>query len=72
VLVQRQLQCSFGNFLLFVVTAYIVSVGSETVEHMSKDISNFLTAILNKQSRTADKGWSSSLGVGRGAKKSSP
>jgi hypothetical protein len=23
--------------------------------------------ILNKQSRTADKGWSSSLGVGRGA-----
>jgi hypothetical protein len=23
---------------------------------------------LNKQSRTADKGWSSSLGVGRGAK----
>jgi hypothetical protein len=25
--------------------------------------------ILNKQSRTADKGWSSSLGVGRGAKK---
>jgi hypothetical protein len=28
--------------------------------------------ILNKQSRTADKGWSSSLGVGRGAKNSSP
>jgi hypothetical protein len=25
------------------------------------------TYILNKQSRTADKGWSSSLGVGRGA-----
>jgi hypothetical protein len=23
--------------------------------------------VLNKQSRTADKGWSSSLGVGRGA-----
>jgi len=30
------------------------------------------TNILNKQSRTADKGWSSSLGVGRGAAKSSP
>jgi hypothetical protein len=30
------------------------------------------TNILNKQSRTADKGWSSSLGVGRGANNSSP
>jgi hypothetical protein len=28
--------------------------------------------MLNKQSRTADKGWSSSLGVGRGANNSSP
>jgi len=28
--------------------------------------------ILNKQSRTADKGWSSSLGLGRGANNSSP
>jgi hypothetical protein len=28
--------------------------------------------ILNKQSRTFDKVWSSSLGVGRGANKSSP
>jgi hypothetical protein len=28
--------------------------------------------ILNKQSRTIDKGWSSSLGVGRGANISSP
>jgi hypothetical protein len=28
--------------------------------------------ILNKQSRTADKGWSSSLGFGRGANNSSP
>jgi hypothetical protein len=28
--------------------------------------------ILNKQSRTADKGWSSSLEVGRGANNSSP
>jgi hypothetical protein len=28
--------------------------------------------ILNKQSRTAEKGWSSSLGVGRGAISSSP
>jgi hypothetical protein len=28
--------------------------------------------ILNKQSRTADKEWPSSLGVGRGAKNSSP
>ena len=28
--------------------------------------------ILNKQSRTADKAWSSSLGVGRGANISSP
>jgi hypothetical protein len=27
--------------------------------------------ILNKHSRTADKGWSSSLGVGRGANNSS-
>jgi hypothetical protein len=27
---------------------------------------------LNKQSRTADKGWPSSLEVGRGANKSSP
>ena len=27
---------------------------------------------LNKQSRTADKGWSSSLGVWRGANNSSP
>jgi hypothetical protein len=27
---------------------------------------------LNKQSRTADDGWSSSLGVGRGANNSSP
>ena len=27
---------------------------------------------LNKQSRTADKGWSSSLGVGRGANNASP
>ena len=27
--------------------------------------------ILNKQSRTVDNGWSSSLGVGRGAKNSS-
>jgi hypothetical protein len=30
------------------------------------------TNVLNKQSRTADKGWSSSLGFGRGANKSSP
>jgi hypothetical protein len=28
--------------------------------------------ILNKQSRTADKRWSSSLGVGRGTNNSSP
>ena len=28
--------------------------------------------ILNKQSRTADEGWSSSLGVWRGAKNASP
>jgi hypothetical protein len=28
--------------------------------------------ILNKQSRTADKGWSFSFGAGRGANKSSP
>jgi hypothetical protein len=28
--------------------------------------------ILNKKSQTADKGWSSSLGVGRGANNSSP
>jgi hypothetical protein len=28
--------------------------------------------ILNKQVRTADKGWSSSLGIGRGANDSSP
>jgi hypothetical protein len=28
--------------------------------------------ILNKQSGTADKGWSSSLGVGRGANNYSP
>jgi hypothetical protein len=28
--------------------------------------------ILNKQSRTADEGWPSSLGVGRGANNSSP
>jgi len=28
--------------------------------------------ILNKQSRTSYKGWSSNLGVGRGANKSSP
>jgi hypothetical protein len=28
--------------------------------------------ILNKQSRTVDKGWSSNLGVGRGANNSSP
>jgi hypothetical protein len=28
--------------------------------------------ILNKHSRTADKGWPSSLGVGRGADNSSP
>jgi hypothetical protein len=28
--------------------------------------------ILNKQLQTADKGWSSGLGVGRGAKNSSP
>jgi hypothetical protein len=28
--------------------------------------------ISNKQSRTADKGWSFSLGVGRGANNSSP
>ena len=27
---------------------------------------------LNNQSRTADKGWSSSLGVGRGANNASP
>ena len=27
---------------------------------------------LNKQSRTADEGWSSSLGVGRGANNASP
>jgi hypothetical protein len=28
--------------------------------------------VLNKQSRTADKGWSSSLGVGQGANNASP
>ena len=28
--------------------------------------------ILNKQSRTADEGWSSSWGIGRGANNSSP
>ena len=30
------------------------------------------TNMLNKQSRTADTGWSSSLGVGQGANNSSP
>jgi hypothetical protein len=39
------------------------------------DALNFWRAaanVLNKQSRTADKGWSSSLRVGRGANNSSP
>jgi hypothetical protein len=36
--------------------------------HLWRKVAN----ILNKQSRTADKGWSSSLGVGRGANISSP
>jgi hypothetical protein len=33
---------------------------------------NVAANILNKQSQTADKGWSSSLGVGQGANISSP
>jgi hypothetical protein len=36
----------------------------------SLQIWNVAVNILNKQSRTADKGWSSSLGVGRGANNS--
>jgi len=36
------------------------------------DRSRLSVNILNKKSRTADKGWSSSLGFGRGAKNSSP
>jgi hypothetical protein len=33
---------------------------------------NVAANVLNKQSRTADKEWYSSLGVGRGANNSSP
>jgi hypothetical protein len=35
-------------------------------------VRNVAANILNKQSRTADKRWSSSLGVWRGANNSSP
>jgi hypothetical protein len=38
------------------------------MEERAPDMEN----ILNKESRTADKGWSSSLGVGRGASNPSP
>jgi hypothetical protein len=44
-----------------------VADGVDTL-HVGKVAAN----ILNKQSRTADKGWSSSLGVGRVANNSSP
>ena len=39
---------------------------------MASRYGRYLKNILNKQSRTADKGWSSSLGVGRGTNNSSP
>jgi hypothetical protein len=40
--------------------------------HVCLNLWRVATNILNKQSRTADKGWSSSLGVGQGANNSSP
>jgi hypothetical protein len=55
-----------------------VSLGSSMARPQVADGGNTLQVwrvaanILNKQSRTADKGWSSSLGVGRGANNSSP
>jgi len=47
-----------------VATAWrVLRVRTEGRPPMSRVAAN----VLNKQSRTADKGWSSSLGVGRGA-----
>jgi hypothetical protein len=40
VLLQRQLQCNFRNSLFSVVTSYVVSIGSGTVEHMSHSEQN--------------------------------
>jgi hypothetical protein len=48
-----------------VTTAWQVAVGGDALQ-----IWRVAANILNKQSRTADKGWPSSLGVGRGVNSS--
>jgi hypothetical protein len=64
-----------------VVPAYTVTSGSLSPQHGTStgcgwrnglQIWRVAANILYKQSRTADKGWYSSLGVGRGANNSSP
>ena len=60
---------SFGNKWTHITTAWR-ALGLRMEERLP--IWRVSANILNKQSQTADKGWPSSLGVGRGANNSSP
>jgi hypothetical protein len=58
----------------FVVTTAwgVLGLGKDADRGDGLQIWRVAANILNKESRTADKCWSSSLGFGRGANKSSP
>jgi hypothetical protein len=62
--------CSYGNKCRFIRVSGSVTTAWRVLKLRMEErppIWRVAVNILNKQSRTADKGWSSSLGVGRGA-----
>jgi hypothetical protein len=63
-------ELSTGHYPILITTAWRVL--RLRMEEAAFRYGGVAANILNKQSRTADKSWSSSLGVGRGANNSSP
>jgi hypothetical protein len=61
------LECTIGK-----IRMYLRIIRGCTLPYANVKAWRVAANTLNKQSRTADKGWSSSLGVGRGANNSSP
>ena len=59
------------NVLLFKFRCSIF-IGVRIIKEMPGSVANGTPCILNKQSRKADKEWSSSFGFGRGANRSTP
>jgi hypothetical protein len=69
------LEINIYIFLTSAINGDLHAIATSTCRRKRRDFifhGRVAANILNKQSWTADKGWSSSLGVGHGANNSSP